>query len=303
MAASTYGAYNPQSHDPYPIETSLVSMLGDPNKSGMALPWLNAYGAQRQLSSLRASEELAGQHDFAERDMQAGIEADLRKNFVDVGQVPGLMPVAASNPNFGGVFKGTNLPAMQQFANTQQRKQDAGIFQDSMSGAHSAANAGYKSELTSLSRMAGMPLTEQTPLSLQAAQINASSGGGGGANEGSMASEYYDPNTGAKITINQTARGHPGGASQADRLKQRTVDAQEQLAEKTSDGRAIATGQLAQQNHNQAAKQVADLGASSDPRARAVYKAINDAKRGAAQYKTTREGRLVGVVDGKLVVF
>lgn len=202
MASYSYTPPSAQALDPYNIETSLAQGASDTRTSGVALPLLLGYMAERQQSTKGYNDRLNNINEMQAQSNYASQANDQRKAIIDaltLAKNPGMAQAIASNPTLAPMLQGTDLnPAAQAAAEAHS----ADTFSKFGSGAQGFTNAGVSPDIPSLNARTGMSMLPGLPPIVQAAQINAAgrlaaANASGGNSTKFLPSMNYEPISGS----------------------------------------------------------------------------------------------------------
>jgi hypothetical protein len=187
MPAATYGAYNPNAVDPWPIEGELAKMAA--TSPAMAQMMLGNYQEQRQAASNVYGEEAERQHDFAKQQLANQLYEARMKLVPELAKTPGGAGLLASDPTIAGSL---GTPDAWQGLVTAQDEANRGLnIKNVGQGMQGMSNSGTAFNNTSqLMPSLNIPVGENVQVQraridaaakVQAAAMHGAKGGGGSA--------------------------------------------------------------------------------------------------------------------------
>lgn len=166
MPVSTYGAYNPQATDPYPIENALAAAVAKDNPD-LAYPMLLRYGLQRENAGNQYGNELTAQHQFAQQQLAATMAHNAASDVAGLLDKPGGAALLAGAPDYRYLLGGAGDDVISGIATNAQRAQDAKIAHEAGGAAQEFVNAGVDVPASSWGQMTNLPTAAGTPLQLR----------------------------------------------------------------------------------------------------------------------------------------
>lgn len=187
MPAATYGAYNPNAVDPWPIEGELAKMAA--TSPAMAQMMMGNYQEQRQAASNVYGEEAERQHDFAKQQLANQLYEARMKLVPELAKTPGGAGLLASDPTIAGSL---GTPDAWQGLVTAQDEANRGLnIKNVGQGMQGMSNSGTAFNNTSqLMPSLNIPVGENVQVQraridaaakVQAAAMHGAKGGGGSA--------------------------------------------------------------------------------------------------------------------------
>ena len=190
MPVTSYGAYNPNAVDPWPIEQTLAP-LAVGGSQAEAQNMLNMYQKQREAAGNVYGDELARQHEFNRQQLAQQLYEAKLKEMAPLLNAPGGAHLLGQG-GIPGMDMGTDPGTMQGIIGAADAAQQAKQFGEAGKGAEGFSNAGYMIAGNALPGLApGTPLVQTENARLAAERIRANAmlgaasiraaGGGGGA--------------------------------------------------------------------------------------------------------------------------
>lgn len=174
MAAASYGTYAPQEDQPSSMENTLAHLAysGYSDSPAEAQTALDQYWLERQLNKQDYAAQLQDQHQFAQQQLaQQLYEANL-KGLYEAGKTPGMLSIAASSPQYAGIFGGADPNAVADVIARQRQGEDLTNLQHAGTAYNQFAQGG--GDATGLLGAQGINLGPSAgPALVQAARINA----------------------------------------------------------------------------------------------------------------------------------
>lgn len=174
MAAASYGTYAPQEDQPSAMENTLAHLAysGYSDSPAEAQTALDQYWLERQLNKQDYAAQLQDQHQFAQQQLaQQLYEANL-KGLYEAGKTPGMLSIAASSPQYAGIFGGADPNAVADVIARQRQGEDLTNLQHAGTAYNQFAQGG--GDATGLLANQGINLGPSAgPALVQAARIRA----------------------------------------------------------------------------------------------------------------------------------
>jgi len=206
MSSMAFQGINPRIVDPYPIETNLADMIANPSTTGVGLPLLNLYRADRDVQSRNYMDQLNLQHQLAMQQMGAYMATEGARSLPEL-QKAGLLGAASRNPLFAPFYQGMDPNDISAIGNLGIQMQRGEIAKNIQQASQAGAEAGTPFSPATVSSVSGLPTTAGDPLALAKERIAAAgrvAAAGVGLDRATITSpDDYGTTVSAKVPFSQ----------------------------------------------------------------------------------------------------
>jgi hypothetical protein len=268
--------------DPYAIESTLASATLNPTTQAAALPLLGMYQAQRATNSSNYNDQLKIQQALAQQRIGGENIEKYATALKNLGETPGGLSMITPNSVFAQLGIGQDPSVLSGAAGLATSRYMGGTLKDVGAGAYDLARAGLPIPASSAAAVTGMGNYAAEPLSTTDERIRA-----GATVEAALAPSKPSAQIEANLPGGDkfVGKGAPGDAAtlqaEAQRLRQGGGGGPTPgnrgpvgLGNTLKPGPAAAQPDVPGPVTTRATDIMAQLGASTKPEDKAMYKAI-----------------------------